>query len=313
MGDPLFIIGIILRLGERCHDPLMDVLQRPAKFGIGQDIELVRLHALQHILGQHFGFHTDGDHLFQMRHDIGVRAIIAGTLQMRRAGQHRFMDVAVDCAGAEHRHADAVVGQIQRQTFGEAPDRHFQRAVNACPLERDEGGHGRGIDDMPALAPLYHTRHEGLDAVDDALQIDVQLPIPVIISGVLERAEDRHARRVEQQLDRPQLSLHRVGGALIGIPVGDIQFHRHHIMATPLEPGHRLVQMVLPDVDDRDLAAGLRKHLRLPQRHARSAAGDEGGTPRYLGHAASSFALRRASWSSNTELPSRKPISFARS
>jgi hypothetical protein len=135
--------------------------------------------------------------------------------------------------------------------------------------------------------PLSATK----DAVDDAVEIDRQLPVPIVIGRLLQWPEDRHAGGIEQQFDRAEPGLHRIRRGRISGSVGDIELDRHHLEIGLVEPGHRLVEMVLADIGDGDLASGLREYLGLAERYSRSAAGDEGGAPRHPGHRADSFSL----------------------
>ena len=62
-----------------------------------------------------------------------------------------------------------------------------------------------------------------------------------------------------------------VGGGGVGCPVGDVELDRVRGSLPFAEVLHGCVEMILADVGEHDLAAGLGEHLRLPEARARAA------------------------------------------
>src|SRR5262249_45336761 len=62
-------------------------------------------------------------------------------------------------------------------------DRVLGGVVDAETARRDEARHRRGVDDVAGLLRRDHARHERLDAVDDAPEIDAEHPLPVPVRG----------------------------------------------------------------------------------------------------------------------------------
>jgi hypothetical protein len=118
-------------------------------------------------------------------------------------------------------------------------------------------------------------RGEDHHAIDDAAEIDAELPVPVLPGGILDRTELRHTTGVEEELHRSEDSLGLVRCGLVGFPVGDVEPDRVHRGVAIAKPGHGFVEMVLPDVGDDDPAARLGEHLGLAKTDAGSAARDE--------------------------------------
>ena len=124
---------------------------------------------------------------------------------------------------------------------------------------------------------LDHARQEDLHAVDHALEVDVDLPVPVVIAGLLDGPKLADAGRIAQQLHRPEDALGFVGGAGVGRAVGDVELDGVDGQLLGGEVRAGLRQMILAHVDDHHAHAGfLGQHLRLPQAHPGAATGDEG-------------------------------------
>ena len=69
----------------------------------------------------------------------------------------------------------------KRSTSDSAAQAVLAGAVGGMPRQRDQSG-GRGdVDQVPAAACRHHGRHEGLDDVDRAHQVDVDHRFPVLV------------------------------------------------------------------------------------------------------------------------------------
>ena len=69
--------------------------------------------------------------------------------------------------------------ELAVQRLGEADHGELRGAVDAEPLHADESGHRGGVDDVAAVRLARQQRHEGLDAVHDAPEVDVHRVLPV--------------------------------------------------------------------------------------------------------------------------------------
>ena len=59
---------------------------------------------------------------------------------------------------------------------------------------------------MTAFAVTANERKEGLDAVDHALEIDIENPIPIALTDSTERPANGHARIVADDVNLPECS-----------------------------------------------------------------------------------------------------------
>ena len=111
---------------------------------------------------------------------------------------------------------------------------------------------------MPAEAPFLHPRHEDLDTVDHALEVDPEHPVPILVGGFVDRPEQVHPGIVEQQADRAHPRLGLVGGRGEAVARGDVEPDPGH--PAIVEHGERLLDRILPDVGDDHLAARIEQH-----------------------------------------------------
>src|SRR5712691_3346034 len=138
---------------------------------VGDDIESVGLDRAQHAPGHVFRREIPADELEPVVRLGATRVLkIHGPIPLARA------DIGGHTHGAEHRDADVVGTQILLKRLGEPDHRVLAGVVHAEALGGDEPGHGGGVDDVAGLLLRDHPRHEGLDAVDDAPEIDAQHP-----------------------------------------------------------------------------------------------------------------------------------------
>ena len=131
---------------------------------------------------------------------------------------------------------------------------------------------------MAAFSMGEDARQDGDDAVDDAAQIDAQRPVPVAIAGQLDRPDHADAGIVDEQMDLAEPRLGLIGGGRVSVAVGDVELQRQHRADAKL--GRGLVEMILPDVGDHDVHAGLLQRLGDAEADAGGAAGDERGLTR---------------------------------
>ena len=169
------------------------------------------------------------------------------------------------------------------QRFRKAADRELGAIVDAGHARGEEARHRRGVDDVAAEPALLHPRHEGLDAVDHALEVDAEHPVPILVGGIVDRPEQVHAGIIEEKRDRAHPRLGLVGGRGEAFARGDVEPDPGHLAI--VEDGERLLDRILPDVGDHHLAALVEQHPGEAQTDAVGAAGDEGGPAREVLHA----------------------------
>ena len=112
--------------------------------------------------------------------------------------------------GHHHGDPDAVARQVEAQHLGKAAQTVLACAVGGVPRQCDQPGSRGHVDQMAAAARLDHRRHERLDDVDRAHQVDVDHRLPVLMGEPVDRAPRRDARDVH----------HHVHGGVAGMDVG---------------------------------------------------------------------------------------------
>jgi hypothetical protein len=126
---------------------------------------------------------------------------------------------------------------------------------------------GGGDVDDPAPSGLDHVRQHRLGAVEDAVQVDVDDPLPGLEAEVGEALEPVHAGRVDQDGDRAQL-FPDGGQCLVYLrAVGHVG----------LLPGRRIGHFGRVEVEGGDAVALGAQPLRDGQADAGGTARDDGG------------------------------------
>ncbi len=129
------------------------------------------------------------------------------------------------------------LGELAPKRLRESDQRRLGRDVDRGAGDREDAGHGRRVDDVPALAVREHPRKERLDPVDDAAEQDAQAPVPVVVPRERDRPEDAHAGVVAEHVHVAEDALGLVGRPRESFAVGDVQLDRVHGLArrSPLE------------------------------------------------------------------------------
>src|SRR5262249_43747474 len=115
-----------------------------------------------------------------------------------------FMDVRAHEAGTQHRYADTERIKLLRPAFAHADHRVFRGGVGL------EGGPAhlprqrRGVDEVPAFAVAFDERQETFHTVDDALQVDVDDPVPIDRPHRSDLAADGDTGIVADDMDLPE-------------------------------------------------------------------------------------------------------------
>ena len=111
---------------------------------------------------------------------------------------------------------------------------------------------------MAALAVRLDARHEALNAIDHAVDVDAHDPVPVFIGRLVHRAEDADTGIVADQVHLAEHAQRLVRRPLHRLAIGDIQLDGVHVAADAAEFPQRTLQMIGTDVGDGDLHAGCR-------------------------------------------------------
>ena len=95
--------------------------------------------------------------------------------------------------------------------------------------------------------------------VDDAPEVHVHQPLEVPVAHAFNRAGERHASVVEDQIDLSVLLSHGVGPGIYGFPVCDVDSSRGHMNTSFARLLDGLLQAFLVQVGQRQIA------IRAPQ------------------------------------------------
>src|SRR5215510_7357775 len=137
---------------------------------------------------------------------------------------------------------------------------------------------------MAPFAVFLDPGDEGPDAVDNTTKIDTEQPVPIIICAFIHRSEKIDAGVVADDVNPAEHPFHLVRRAVERLAIGHVQPDRMRASARLIEICHRAIEMILPDVGDNYLHAGVMKHLGQTETDAAPAASDEGYFPFYVFH-----------------------------
>ena len=107
----------------------------------------------------------------------------------------------VDDARQDGVAADAEGAELAREIPGHPVHRALGGDVGGSERHAHPGGRGRDVDDRASAARL-HRRHGALDAVEHAVEIDVDHPVPVVVLDLVDRrARSADAGIVHQHVE----------------------------------------------------------------------------------------------------------------
>src|SRR5262245_23086205 len=146
---------------------------------------------------------------------------------------------------------------------------------------------------MAAFAVLLDPGNEGPDAGADAAKIDADYPVPIVICAFIHRREKIDAGVVADDVNFAEHSFHFVCRAVKRLAIGHVQPYRMRASARSLEISHRAIEMIMPDVGDDYLHAGVMKHLGHTETNTAPASSDESYFPFYVFHKNSQDQTKR--------------------
>ena len=106
---------------------------------------------------------------------------------------------------------------------------------------------------MTAFAADLHDRRVGAHAVDDAVQVDAQHPVPVVFRGLLDGTARGHPGVVADDVDPAIVVAYGLGNVLDLAPVAHIATEGLHVDVGGLELGVSARECVPLDVEHRDV------------------------------------------------------------
>ncbi len=117
----------------------------------------------------------------------------------------------------------SVVGELEVQRLRQPDDGELRRRVEEAGSSGDQAGARRGVDDVAVAAALDHAGHEGLDAVDDAVEVHADHPVPGLVAHAGGRGRAGDAGVVEQQRHRSEPGLDVVGQRGVRVAVAHVE------------------------------------------------------------------------------------------
>ena len=115
------------------------------------------------------------------------------------------MDPGADESRTERRDAHVLSAELKlvKQALGDSHHRELARAVGTHPRNATKPRQRTRVDDV-ALVLFEEDRHEGVDAVDHAVDVDAHDPVPHLLRRSNGRATS-HARVVEDHVRGAEL------------------------------------------------------------------------------------------------------------
>jgi len=113
-------------------------------------------------------------------------------------------ELGVDRARLDQRDADVVRDALLAQRLAERADTELGEVVDAGAGAGDPPGDRGDVDDVPA-ALLAHQRQCRVRAVEDAEDVRVEHPAPLVRRRVLDRAQQHHASVVDEHVEAAEL------------------------------------------------------------------------------------------------------------
>ena len=215
--------------------------------GVGEDVELFGLDALQHALADRLRRHAAAN---QIAHEMVLRAH-RRPAQALGAAALGHMNLRVHSRRRQDGHADGAALQLVVQSFGQGHHRVLGHGIGAREKVRVDlkAADGGGVDDMRRVTGLEHPGHQRTDAVDHAAQVDPDHPVPIAGRNLMQRhAMHGNAGVVAADGDRPVGLLDRSDCLLDRGTVGDIDLHGHGAGADRLDLAHGVLRIGQLDV-----------------------------------------------------------------
>ena len=171
-------------------------------------------------------------------------------------------------------------------------------AVNA---ERDDlvepqSGHRDGVDDVRLAVLRAHPREEGLDAVDDAVEVDRERPVPVGLRRLTDDSAGQHAGVVDQQVQLAELVVDALGQPLVADGVGHVEVDRQRLDLLRLDLRRDGLRRAFLHIGEDHVHPLVRAGQRDAASNARSGAGHQRHLAAQVVHASPprrSFGLSR--------------------
>ena len=129
-------------------------------------------------------------------------------------------------AGRDRVDGDAVRGELDRERLGERDDRPLGGGVRAEAADDEDVGGRAHVDDPSALALLDHLPRRGAAAVEVAVQVRGEQPVPVVVGRLDDRLHDQPRRVVHPDVDAAEALDCELGQPVDGRAVAGVPLER---------------------------------------------------------------------------------------
>src|SRR5918997_4857787 len=143
------------------------------------------------------------------RHVLGVEYLASGRLAVlleRLLVTAQLQEIRRHVAGLDGRHLEAGARGLQAQALREGLDKELARGVHGEAGESPASRVGGDRDDVPP-APFEHSGEHRADAVERALAVDLDGPLPLLGADVLHKREVHDPGAVDERVHRAELGL----------------------------------------------------------------------------------------------------------
>src|ERR671917_1275881 len=142
-------------------------------------------------------------------HVLGVEYLAPGRLAVlfeRLLVAAQLQKIRRHVAGLDGRHLEAGARGLQAQALREGLDKELARGVHGEAGEGHAPRVGGDGDDVPS-APIEHAGEHRADAVQRALAVDLDGPLPLLGADVLHQREVHDPSAVDERVHRAELGL----------------------------------------------------------------------------------------------------------
>ena len=170
--------------------------------------------------------------------------------------RHLGQDRRLDESGADRVGADALAAQFARPRLDHADDAELGRRVIGLAEVAVDADDRRCVEDAARIL-REHDVDDGLGAVVDALQVDVDDAVELVLAHLLELRVLDDAGVVDQRVDAPPLGHHALDHRRDAFLVGDVDDEADGLAAALDDEIDRRLHRGLVDVAGDDLRAFL--------------------------------------------------------
>src|SRR5512143_145055 len=194
------------------------------------------------------------------------------------------MNASAHESGAKHGYADVDRGQLRCPAFAHSDHGEFRGAIRLHAWRRDHARHRCGIHEVAAFSMAFDQGREDFGAVDDALEVYVDDPVPIALVHRTKRTAHRDAGVVADEMDLAECRHCIERRASHAGTIGDVDEDRCGLDLLGCKSFDRGLYRFFVDVGEYDIHSGPTKRARHTQANAACPACYEGGSPLELFH-----------------------------